>query len=66
MIVDSELRLERLDAAAVIGFIVEESQLYSAASMKVTTSSMRSLLRYLSVTEVLDRDLAGAVPSVTG
>ncbi|GAA0993185.1 hypothetical protein GCM10009555_083380 [Acrocarpospora macrocephala] len=32
--------------------------------MKVTTCSLRSLLRFLFVTEVADRDLAEAVPSV--
>jgi integrase/recombinase XerD len=32
--------------------------------MKVTTAAVRSLLRYLFVTEVIDRDLTEAVPSV--
>ena len=60
---EGELRLDRLGPAAVIGFIVDESRRYATASMKVTTT-VRSLLRYLFVTGVIDRDLAEAVPSV--
>jgi hypothetical protein len=61
---EGELRLDRLGPAAVIGFIVDESRRYATASMKVTTAAVRSLLRYLFVTGVIDRDLAEAVPSV--
>lgn len=61
---EGELRLDRLEPGAVTGFIVDESRRYATASMKVTTTAVRSLLRYLFVTGVIDRDLAEAVPSV--
>jgi hypothetical protein len=51
---EGELRLDRLEPAAVVGFIVDESRRYATGSMKVMTTAMRSLLRYLFVTEVIE------------
>jgi integrase len=50
----------------VAGFILDASKRYATGSMKVVTSSLRALLRFLFVTATLDRDLAAAVPSVAG
>jgi integrase/recombinase XerD len=66
VVVEGRLRLELLDAAAVIAFISAESRRYARSSVKVTTTSVRSLLHYLFVAEIIDRDLTGAVPSVAG
>ena len=66
VVVEGRLRPERLDAAAVIGFIGAESRRYARGSVKVTTTSVRSLLHYLFVAEIVERDLAGAVPSIAG
>ncbi|MGW1077296.1 tyrosine-type recombinase/integrase [Streptomyces sp. NPDC002537] len=65
-LVDGELRLDRLGPEAVAAFIQDASTRYATGSMKVMTSSLRALLRYLFVTAALDRDLSAAVPSVAG
>ncbi|MFF3159863.1 tyrosine-type recombinase/integrase [Streptomyces sp. NPDC057910] len=65
-LVDGELRLDRLGPEAVATFVEDASKRYATGSMKVVTSSLRALLRYLFVTAALDRDLSAAVPSVAG
>lgn len=65
-LVEGRLRLDRLGPESVAGFIQDTSKRYATGSMKVVTSSLRALLRFLFVTATLDRDLAAAVPSVAG
>ena len=59
-----EFDLGRLWSAEVTGFVVTEARRRSVGSMKVLTSALRSLLRFLLVTGVVGRDLAAAVPTV--
>jgi integrase/recombinase XerD len=66
LLVDGRLRLDRLGPESVAGFILDASKRYATGSMKVVTSSLRALLRFLFVTAAIDRDLAAAVPSVAG
>jgi integrase len=65
-LVEGRLRLDGLGPESVAGFIQDASKRYATGSMKVVTSSLRALLRFLFVTAALDRDLAAAVPSVAG
>lgn len=65
-LVDGDLRLDRLEPASVIEFVMDVSRRYATGSMKAVTSALRSLLRYLFVTAAIDRDLTQAVPSVAG
>lgn len=60
------LDLEGLEASDVTGFVLGESGRCSPGSMKVLTSALRSLLGFLFVTGVTDRDLTAAVPAVAG
>jgi integrase/recombinase XerD len=59
-----KLELERLDAAAVSGFVLEETGRLSVGSAKCMVTRLRVLLRFLHVEGEIERDLAGAVPSV--
>ena len=54
----------RLAPSEVTAFVLRESRRYSAGSMKGLTTGLRSLLRFLYLDGVLDRDLTGAVPTV--
>lgn len=65
-LVDGSLRLDRLGPEAVVGFVQDASKRYATGSMKVVTSSLRTLLRFLFVTAALNQNLAAAVPSVAG
>lgn len=58
------LELERLDAAAVSGFVLEETGRLSVGSAKCMVTRLRVLLRFLHVEGEIERPLAGAVPSV--
>ncbi|MGH8325721.1 MAG: site-specific integrase [Steroidobacteraceae bacterium] len=58
------LALERLDGAAVIAFVLSESQRGSVGSAKCMVTRLRALLRFLHVEGEIDRDLAGVVPSI--
>jgi integrase/recombinase XerD len=59
-----ELDFDRLGPAQVTGFVVGESPRYSTGSMKVLTTALRSLLRFLVVIDVVDKDLSAAVPAI--
>lgn len=58
------LSLEGLDAAAVSEFVLLESRRCSVGSAKCMVTRLRALLRFLHVEGEIERDLAGAVPSV--
>ena len=58
------LALEGLDGAAVIAFVLDESQRCSVGSAKCMVTRLRALLRFLHVEGEIDRDLAGVVPSI--
>ena len=45
-------------------FVMEMAGRYSTGSMKHATSGLRSLLRFLFVAGIVDRDLSAAVPAV--
>jgi integrase/recombinase XerD len=59
-----ELALMELDAAAVSDFVLRESRRCSVGSAKRMVTRLRALLRFLHVEGEIERDLAGAVPSV--
>jgi integrase/recombinase XerD len=61
-----ELALTELDAAAVSEFLSRESRRCSVGSAKCMVTRLRALLRFLHVEGEVERDLAGAVPSVAG
>lgn len=61
-----ELEVERLAVSDVTEFMIGQSSRYNVGSMKVVSTALRSLLRFLHVTGVLERDLAGAVLPVAG
>jgi integrase/recombinase XerD len=65
-VVDTGLRLDRIDAGAVTGFVLLLSRQYSTGSMKTVTSGLRSLLRFLFAVGEVERDLSAVVPSVAG
>ena len=58
------LALGELDSAAVIAFVLGESQRCSVGSAKCVVTRLRVLLRFLHVEGEIERDLTGAVPSV--
>lgn len=60
------LELERVDVAAVRGFVVDVCPRLGRSAAQLTVVALRSLLRYLHLEGELDRSLAGAVPSVAG
>ncbi len=59
-----QLWLEGLDAAAVSEFVLEQARRSSVGSAKCMVTRLRALLRFLHVEGDVERDLAGAVPSV--
>ena len=50
--------------AAVNAYVLRESQRLCVSSTKAVALALRSLLRFLHVEGVIDRDLAVAVPTV--
>jgi integrase len=60
------LALRELDGAAVSEFVLRESRRSSVGSAKCMVTRLRALLRFLHVEGEIERDLAGAVPSVAG
>jgi integrase/recombinase XerD len=62
--VRGELALTELDGSAVSEFVLRESRRSSVGSAKCMVTRLRALLRFLHVEGEIERDLAGAVPSV--
>ena len=58
------LELWRTDVAEVRGFVVDVCPRLGRRSAQLTVVALRSLLRFLHLDGVIDRSLAGAVPSV--
>lgn len=59
--------LQRLDAAAVIAFVIEQTERsVSVWSAKTLVTATRSLLRFLHVQGLIQSPLVGAVPAVAG
>lgn len=56
--------LERLTAADVNQFVVGQCVVLSTTSAKHLVTAMRSLLRFLLLAGLVERDLVGAVPAV--
>ena len=62
--VAGDLALGALDVAAINDFVLRESQRVSVSSMQAVVVAVRSVLRFLHVEGLIDRDLATAVPVV--
>lgn len=62
--VDDELDLAGLTAADVSAFMLEVARERPAATAQRTTTALRSLLRFLHATGIVNASLVGAVPSV--
>lgn len=62
----TRLELNRLIAADVTRFVLDESQKHSTKTAKRVVSDLRSFLRFLYLTGQLSHPLAGAVPTVAG
>ena len=60
------LELARVDVAEVRGFVVEACPRMGRRAAQLTVVALRALLRFLHLEGVLERSLAGAVPSVAG
>jgi integrase/recombinase XerD len=60
------LAMEKLTAGEVTEFVLAECSSRSVGSAKSVVCGLRSLLRYLHVTERVEMELAAAVPSVSG
>ena len=60
------LELWRVNVAEVRGFVVEACPRMGRRAAQLTVVALRSLLRFLHLEGVLERPLAGAVPSVAG
>ncbi len=58
------LELSRVDVAEVRAFVVEVCPRLGRRAAQLTVVALRSLLRFLQLEGVLERSLAGAVPSV--
>jgi integrase/recombinase XerD len=59
-----DLALGTLDVAAINEYLLRVSRRGSAGSAKAAVTGLRSLLRFLHLHGLIDRDLAVAVPSV--
>lgn len=59
-----ELALETLDVAAINEYLLRASARVTVSSAQAIVNGLRSLLRFLHVDGLIDRDLAVAVPSV--
>jgi integrase/recombinase XerD len=62
--VRGELAVRELDGKAVSEFVQRESGRSTVGSAKCMVTRLRALLRFLHVEGEIERDLAGAVPSV--
>jgi len=62
--VRGQLALKELNGEAVSEFVLRESRRCSVGSAKCMVTRLRALLRFLHVEGEIERDLAGAVPSV--
>jgi site-specific recombinase XerD len=62
---DGQLAVQRLTASEVGAFVVTQSHKRPRSVGRIVTA-LRSLLRFLYVDGIIDRPLAGAVPSVAG
>ncbi|MCA1679561.1 MAG: tyrosine-type recombinase/integrase [Actinobacteria bacterium] len=62
--VHGQLALKELNGEAVSEFVLRESRRCSVGSAKCMVTRLRALLRFLHVDGEIERDLAGAVPSV--
>src|SRR5919106_4388736 len=60
------LELWRVDVVEVRGFVVEACPRMGRRAAQLTVVALRSLLRFLHLEGVVERSLAGAVPSVAG
>ncbi len=60
------LELWRVDVVEVRGFVVEVCPQLGRRAAQLTVVALRALLRFLHLEGVLERSLAGAVPSVAG
>ena len=60
------LELARVDVAEVRGFVVEVCPRMGRRAAQLTVVALRALLRFLHLEGVLNRSLAGTVPSVAG
>jgi integrase/recombinase XerD len=60
------LELERLDAAAVCEFVLEQAAQSCVGTAKCMVTRLRVLLRFLHVEGEIEHTLADAVPSVAG
>jgi integrase/recombinase XerD len=58
------LALDALDVAAINDYLLRVSRRGGASSAKATVTGLRSLLRFLHLQGLIDRELAVAVPSV--
>jgi hypothetical protein len=58
------LELWRVDVAEVRGFVVDVCPRLGRRSAQLTVVALRSLLRFLHLDGLIERSLAGAVPSV--
>ena len=59
-----DLALDALDLAAINDYVLRVSRRGSVSSAKVTVTGLRSLLRFLHLKRLIDRELAVAVPSI--
>ena len=59
-----DLALEALDVAAINEYLLQTSRRGSVCSATAAVTGLRSLLRFLHLQSLIDRDLAVAVPSV--
>jgi integrase/recombinase XerD len=59
-----DLALDALDVAAINDYLLRQSRRGSVSSAKAAVTGLRSLLRFLHLQGLIDRDLAIAVPSV--
>jgi site-specific recombinase XerD len=58
------LELERVSAAEVSAFVLDEANRLPGTSIRTVATALRSLLGYLHVVGLVDRSLIGAVPGV--
>lgn len=64
--VGEDLAVQHLSAGEVTEFVLAECPSRSVGSAKYVVCGLRSLLRYLFATGLVEADLAAAVPSVSG
>lgn len=58
------LRLDRLSAAEVTGFVQRHATDFGSAHVRLLPTALRSFLRYLLFRGVITQDLSGCVPAV--